>query len=116
MDILARREVDAALIIASDPYAHLPRRAAQRLEEIPTIVMDPKRSKTAQVARVVIPTAMSGISAEGTAYRMDDVPLRLKGLISSPYPPDHEVLDEIIKKVRKCLGYQEERSMTLSTA
>lgn len=116
VDILARKEVDAALIIASDPYANLPLRAAQRLADIPTIVMDPKRSKTAQIARVVIPTAISGISAEGTACRMDDVPLRLKRLISSPYPSDHEVLDEIIRKVKKCSGYQEERSMTLSMA
>lgn len=116
VDILARKEVDAALIIASDPYANLPLRVAQRLEEIPTIVMDPKRSKTAQIARVVISTAISGVSAEGTAYRMDDVPLRLKRLISSPYPSDHEVLDEIIRKVKKCSGYQEERSTTLSIA
>ncbi len=38
VDVLSRNEADAALIIASDPVASLPRKAVQRLREVPTII------------------------------------------------------------------------------
>ncbi|MCR4406334.1 MAG: formylmethanofuran dehydrogenase subunit B [Anaerolineae bacterium] len=102
VDVLARGETDAALIIASDPVAHFPRRAAQRLAQIPTIVLDPEMSLTAQVARVVLPTAFYGVNAAGTAYRMDNVPLPLKKVVDSSQPTDEQVLDWIIEKVKTC--------------
>lgn len=104
VDLLARREADAALILASDPTAHFPYKAARYLEEIPTIVIDPKRNMTTKVARVVIPTAAAGISAAGTAYRMDNIPIRLRKVVDSPYPPDEEVLGKIIEGVKQCSG------------
>jgi len=104
VDLLARKEVDAALILASDPIAHFPSLVARYLEEIPTIAIDPKRSMTTEVARVVIPTATTGISAEGTAYRMDNIPIRLRKIVDSPYPSDEEVLSRIIKGVKQCSG------------
>lgn len=100
VDVLARGEADAALIVASDPVAHFPRQAAERLSQIPTIVLDPELNLTAQVARVVLPTAVYGISAAGTAYRMDNVPLPLKKLVDSPQPTDEQVLDWIIERVK----------------
>jgi len=102
VDMLARGEADAALAIASDPVAHFPRQAAQRLSQIPTIVLDPEMSLTAQVARVVLPTAIYGISAAGTAYRMDNVPLPLKRVVDSPQPTDEQVLDWMIERVKTC--------------
>ncbi len=102
VDLLARREVDAALILASDPIASFPYRAAHYLEEIPTIAMDSKRSMTTQVAKVVIPVAAAGISAEGTSYRMDNIPIRLRKVVDSPHPSDEEILDKIIKGVKRC--------------
>jgi formylmethanofuran dehydrogenase subunit B len=104
VDLLARKEVDAALILASDPIAHFPYQAAGYLKEIPTIAIDPKRSLTTEVAKVVIPTAMAGISAEGTAYRMDNIPIRLRKVVDSPYPSDREVLGKIIEEVKQCSG------------
>ena len=100
VDMLARQEADAALIIASDPVAHFPRQAAQWLSQIPTIVLDPEVNLTAQVARVVLPTAIYGVSAAGTAYRMDNVPLPLKKVVDSPQPTDEQVLDWIIERVK----------------
>ncbi len=104
VDLLARKEVDAALILASDPIAHFPYQAAGYLKEIPTIAIDPKRSLTTEIAKVVIPTATAGISAEGTAYRMDNIPIRLRKVVDSPYPSDEEILDRIIKGVKQCSG------------
>jgi formylmethanofuran dehydrogenase subunit B len=102
VDVLARGEADAALIIASDPVAHFPHEAAQRLSQIPTIVLDPEVNLTARAARVVLPTATYGISAAGTAYRMDNVPLPLKKVVDSPRPTDEQVLDWMIERVKTC--------------
>ncbi|GAB4244234.1 MAG: formylmethanofuran dehydrogenase subunit B [Thermoleophilia bacterium] len=99
VDVLARREVDAALIIASDPAAHFPRKAAEHLERIPTIVLDPSHSLTASIAQVVFPTASYGLDAAGTAYRMDNVPIPLRCLFPSGRPTDEGVLDRIMEAV-----------------
>ena len=110
VELLTRREVDAALIIASDPVAHLPAPAAEHLKAIPVIAIDPKESDTTRIAEVVIPTAQAGISAEGIAYRMDHVPLPLKKVVDSPYPPDTEVLADLIERVSAVkLGIQGSR-------
>jgi formylmethanofuran dehydrogenase subunit B len=96
VDVLARGEADAALVLASDPLAHLPRAAAQRLEEIPVVVLDPAPSLTAQAARVVFPTACYGVDAAGTYYRMDGVPIRLRAVLPADRPTDEKVLERII--------------------
>ena len=44
---------------------------------MPTIVLDPKVTHTSRLARVHITTAATGISAPGTVYRMDEIPLPL---------------------------------------
>ncbi|MHB0980181.1 MAG: formylmethanofuran dehydrogenase subunit B [Thermoleophilia bacterium] len=100
VDVLARGETDAALIFASDPAAHFPRRAVEYLERIPTIVLDPSQSLTATIAQVVLPTASYGLDAAGTAYRMDNVPIPLRRLLVSGRPTDEEVLDRIIEAVK----------------
>ncbi len=99
VDVLARREADAALIIASDPVAHFPADAARRLEEIPTIVLDPSSSLTTETARVVLPTACCGVDAAGTAYRMDGVPIRLRPVLPSTRPTDEQILGQIIARL-----------------
>ena len=101
VDVLSRGEADAALIVASDPVASLPRKAAKRLSEIPTIALDTHESETTRVARVAFTTATAGISAEGTIYRMDNVPLHLKSVLPSPYPSDEQVLGRILTRVKE---------------
>jgi formylmethanofuran dehydrogenase subunit B len=54
------------------------------------------------MSKVVIPVATAGIEAEGTAYRMDGVPLRLSKMVE-PHEgvhSDKEVLEMIIERVR----------------
>lgn len=99
VDVLARREADAALIIASDPIAHFPQAAARHLEHIPTIVLDPMPSLTTHKAQVVFPTACYGLDASGTAYRMDGVPLYMKAVLPSQRPTDADVLEQIIEQI-----------------
>jgi formylmethanofuran dehydrogenase subunit B len=100
VDLLGRGEVDAALVVASDPVAHLPRVVTRRLTKIPTIVLDSHPSETTKIAHVAFTTATAGISAAGTVYRMDNVPLRLRQFLPSPYPNDEEVLGQLLARVR----------------
>ncbi len=102
VDLLFRGECDAALILASDPVAHFPIGASQHLAKIPTVVIDPKVSLTSLIAEVVIPCAIAGIESEGTAYRMDGVPLRLRKVVDSPYPTDREILEGILRRMKGC--------------
>ena len=61
VDVLARGEVDAALIIASDPMAHFPHGAAAHLKRIPTILMAPTANCSSESATVILPTACYGV-------------------------------------------------------
>ena len=103
VDVLAEGEADAALIIASDPAASFPVEAARNLAKIPTIVMDPKITMTTLIGDVVIPVAVAGIEGEGTAYRMDGVPIRLRKVID-PHEgvlSDSQILQMIIDRIRE---------------
>jgi formylmethanofuran dehydrogenase subunit B len=71
--IAAARSCDAALVIGSDPLSALPFGTARALAQKPLIAIDPRRSLTTDAAKVVIPSAMYGLEAGGTAIRMDGV-------------------------------------------
>jgi len=103
IDILRRGDSDAALVIASDPVNNFPRSAVSSLVSNPLIVIDPHLSSTGLMADVVIPSAFVGIEAEGTAYRMDHVPLPLRKIVDPPEGclPDEEILKRMLKRVRE---------------
>lgn len=102
-DVLQRGEADAALIVASDPVANFPRRAVEHLAKIPLIAIEPQVTPTTELADVVIPSAIAGIEVEGTAYRMDHVPLRMRKVVEPPEGilSDEEILKLILKKTKE---------------
>lgn len=102
VDVLARGEADAALIIASDPMAHFPHGATEHLKHIPTILMAPTANCSSESATVVMPTACYGLDAPGTFYRMDNVALRLRAILPSAKPTDEEILSKLIEAVKQC--------------
>jgi formylmethanofuran dehydrogenase subunit B len=102
-DILARREADAALIISADPMANFSQPAREHLASIPYIALDPKETPTTRQATVAFTPAPYGISAPGTVYRMDDVPLPLRPAIASRYPSDYEILSQLESRIRALL-------------
>jgi len=101
VDMLARKEADAALVVASDPMAHFPKGAADHLTWIPTILMAPQANSTARAAKVFFPTACYGIDMPGTATRMDGVPLRYRAALTSEKPSDEEIFFRIIKEINR---------------
>ena len=84
--LLERGEVDAALVVASDPLEHLPPAAADRLRELPTVVVDARATATSQAARVAFATAADGIEVPGTVHRMDGVPVPLRAPLAAERP------------------------------
>lgn len=104
VDLLTRREVDAVLVVAADPGATMPQPAIDHMARVPTIALDPHVSHTSRLARVHITTATTGISAPGTVYRMDELPLKVRPALSSPYPSDEAVVSRLIEEVEKRLA------------
>ncbi len=101
-DVLQSREVDAALIVASDPVSHFPQRSVEYLASIPMVTIDLHWTPTTELSDVVIPCAIAGIEYEGTAYRMDTVPIKLRKVLDPPEGilTDEEILKRLLEKVR----------------
>jgi len=102
VDILQRGDCDAALVVAADPVSSFPRESVNTLVKNPLVVVDPHPSPTALMADVVIPSAFAGIEVEGTAYRMDHVPLPLRKIVEPPAGilSDEEILRRILVQVQ----------------
>lgn len=101
VDVLARGDADAAMMIATDPASNFPKRAIENLKKIPLITLDAKPTYTSQSARVAFMVATYGINTGGTVYRMDDVPITLRPAFESPFPTDEQVLRGILERLKK---------------
>jgi len=100
-ETLARGEVDAAMIVASDPMTVLDPAACEQLAAIPLISLHSQQSPTTRAATVAFTTATYGINTPGTVYRMDDVPIPLRPAFDSPHPSDLEILSGIERRVKQ---------------
>ncbi len=88
----------------------MPKPAIEHMRRTPTITLDPKVTHTSRLSKVHITTAVTGVSAPGTVYRMDEVPLPLRPALKSPYPTDEDVMKRIVAAVRKKPGWYPEVS------
>ena len=96
---VAAKSSDAALIIGSDPLSALPFGTARALARIPLIAIDPRRSLTTDAAQVVIPSAMSGLEAGGTALRMDGTRISFEPITQSERLSDEQILTRIMEAI-----------------
>ncbi|MBN1134260.1 MAG: formylmethanofuran dehydrogenase subunit B [Methanosarcinaceae archaeon] len=99
MEVLNTKKIDAALIIGSDPMSYLPRSAAEYLLEIPLVSVGPCENFTSRVAKVTIPSALSGVECGGSAVRMDGVKVRFEPIIKRARLSDEEILKRIIEAI-----------------
>ena len=99
MEVLNTKKIDAALIIGSDPISCLPRSAAEYLLEIPLVSIDPCENFTSRVAKVTIPSALSGVECGGSAVRMDGVKVTFEPMIKTARLPDDEILKRIMEVI-----------------
>ena len=75
------------------------RAARDCLKSIPTIVIDYLNAPPEFTPNVRFTTAVYGLHAVGTAYRMDSVPLPFRVLHASNYPTDEDVLSDLLAGV-----------------
>jgi len=106
VEVLLKDQIDATLVVASDPASNFPAASVRNLFKHPLIAVDPHESPTTANADVVLPAAIAGIEAEGTAYRMDNVPLRLRKVKDAPgnVLTDKVILERLIEKVKEKRG------------
>jgi formylmethanofuran dehydrogenase subunit B len=104
--LLARREVDAALVIGADPLTEFGSEARDHLATITSIVVDPRDTATSRQATVAFAVAKCGVHTGGTVYRFDDVPIPLRPAFPSTRPSDYDVLSGIERRVRERVGEQ----------
>ena len=66
---------------------------------MPSILLDyPNASHDLQTT-VKFTTAIYGVHASGTSYRMDEVPIPLRKLVDSPYTTDEQILDQLVARL-----------------
>ena len=97
--LLERGEVDSCILIGTESLHEFSRPARAHLASIPTIVLEYPHVASQLVGSVHFTTAVYGIHAAGTAYRMDEIPIPLRKLCSSPYPTDEAVLRDILSRL-----------------
>jgi formylmethanofuran dehydrogenase subunit B len=97
--IEAAKSCDAALVIGTDPLSSLPFGTARALSKVPLISIDPHRTLTTDAAQVVIPSAMYGLEAGGSALRMDGIKIEFEPFVESDLPSDEDILTRIMEAV-----------------
>ncbi len=98
-EMLARKEIDACVLVGSDTARDLPPAALAHLHTIPVIRLDSPGVRSPVNAAVRFTTAIYGIHRPGTAYRLDEVPIPLPMILESNLPSDGDVLNAILKRV-----------------
>ncbi|MCA9036715.1 MAG: formylmethanofuran dehydrogenase subunit B [Planctomycetaceae bacterium] len=98
-ELLERGDVDAMLIIGAETVSSFSSAAQRFMRSIPTILIDYPSAKIDFSPDVHITTAVYGVHAAGTAYRMDNVPLPLRALLPSRLPTDEQVLESIRNRI-----------------
>jgi len=92
-------ECDAVMVIGSDPASALPATIAKKLAKVPTIAIDPHHNMTTELAKVTIPSAISGLETAGSALRMDGLKIEFEPVVESGYLSDAEILARIKEAV-----------------
>jgi len=94
--LLARREIDVALLVGSP--AGVPQAVAAALGQVTTIAIGPRASAAPFRPTVAIDTGVAGIHEGGTAFRMDDLALPLRPALSGP-----AVAADVVRALAACL-------------
>ena len=98
-EMLERGEVDACVLVGSESIAGFSDSALAQLRRIPTIALEYPRECLFATPTVHFTTAVYGLNAAGTAYRMDEVPIPLQAIVPAHYPTDEAILLELLERL-----------------
>ncbi len=104
VEMLARGEADAALIVADRVEDELPDAARAHLATIPRIAIAPGATTSWSPATVALASATTGIDAPGTVTRTDGVTLPLRPGLAASLPTDGELLRAILDRLEDAGG------------
>lgn len=94
-EVLERGEVDACVFVGTETVRYFSEGARRQLDKIPTIVLDYPATVAPFSPTVRLTTAVYGLHAGGTIYRMDEVPIGLRTGLRTDYPTDEVVMNEL---------------------
>jgi len=94
-EVLERGETDCCVLVGGESIGEFSPAARAHLDQIPVILLDYPHATPPFAPAVHIVTAVYGVHAAGTAYRMDEIPVPLRQIAESHYPTDHDVLRRI---------------------
>lgn len=95
IEMLARGEADACLLIGCDAVDGFPPESVAHLKGIPVIRVDMPGTACGLECAVSFTTAVKGIHTKGTAQRLDGVSIPLKVLLPMELPSEAEVIAKI---------------------
>lgn len=98
-EMLERGEPDACVLVGSESLGNLTEQARERLRVIPTIALDYPSTESTFEPTVRFTTAVYGVHLAGTAYRMDEIPIPLRPVLSPRYPSDAEVFNGLADNI-----------------
>ncbi|MFX1236759.1 MAG: hypothetical protein ACFFAS_18975 [Promethearchaeota archaeon] len=84
----------------------MPAAAVENMLKHPLISVEPHETPTSAYADIVLPVKICGVECEGTAYRIDYVPIMLRKVKDAPVGllSDREIIEILIKKVKRKKG------------
>ena len=98
-ELLARQSTDLCLLVGAETVPYFSAAAQEHLRSIPTIVLDYPGVPLDFSPTVRFTTSVYGLHSSGMVYRMDNVPVTLKGLLNSEAPTDEQVLTDLSNRL-----------------
>jgi formylmethanofuran dehydrogenase subunit B len=71
--------------MCADLGAHLPKKAVERLCEVPVVSIETAEGPQAFISDVVLPGVLDAMECTGTFYRMDNVPIHARSFCDPPF-------------------------------
>ncbi len=101
IDLLNRRELDFFMSVAADPVIQFPGYSVKHLASIPVVQIDTHWGPYTELADIVLPSTRIGLETEGTAYRMDSIPIYMKKVVEEPENchSDQWILSQLYKRI-----------------
>ena len=98
--MLSRGDADCVVLIGAERLEKFSEVSRQFLAGVPVIHLDPPGHDWGVRATVRFHTAIDGVHRRGTVYRMDEVPVPVRQLVSSSLPSDEEVLRAVTRRIQ----------------
>ncbi|MDY6965295.1 MAG: formylmethanofuran dehydrogenase subunit B [Halobacteriota archaeon] len=99
IETLKRGDLDAALVVGSDPLSTIPFSISKKLADIPTITISSTNTPTTMISQVVLTSAKTAVEVDGSLLRMDGIECSIEKAMDSEYLSEEEILKRLLEGV-----------------